>query len=89
MYMRVLITGMGGLVLLAHHESARRELPGTELLPAELLARLDGIADAKLLRERCQSTSTLAKVVWSYDTEDIAPELGLPPGTQVLRGTGG
>jgi BRCT domain type II-containing protein len=86
---RGLLEGLyGGLVVLAHHESARRDLPGSELLDAELVQRLKKNEHAKPLHERCTRKTTLSAPTWNYQAEDIAPHYGLPAGATVWVGTG-
>ncbi|MBA3547082.1 MAG: hypothetical protein H0T76_11410 [Nannocystis sp.] len=83
-----LLTGLhAGLVVLAHHESARRAVPGAALLDAGLVEQLAGHADAKDLHDRCTRAAPLAAPPWTYQDPDM-PTLGLPAGTVVWSGTG-
>jgi BRCT domain type II-containing protein len=84
----LLIGLYGGLVVLAHHESARRDVPGSELLDAELVQRLKKNERAKELYERCTRKTKLPAPSWHYQTEDIASRYGLPAGAAVWVGTG-
>lgn len=75
-----------GLVVLAHHESARRAVPGAALLDAALVEQLAGHADAKELHDRCTRAAPLPAPPWSYQDPDM-PTLGLPAGAVVWSGT--
>ncbi|PCC73625.1 BRCA1 C Terminus (BRCT) domain-containing protein [Nannocystis exedens] len=82
------LTGLlGGLQILAHHESARRRVPGRELVPSALRERLVDIDAAAELRERLDSAEILAAPKWDHVGSDPA-ELGLPSGEPVLSGAG-
>ncbi|MCY1054624.1 BRCT domain-containing protein [Nannocystis sp. SCPEA4] len=82
------LTGLiGGLQILAHHESARRRVPGRELVPSELSARLAKIDAAAELRERLASAEVLAAPKWDHADSHPAA-LNLPPDEPVLSGTG-
>ncbi len=83
-----LLTGLyAGLVVLAHHESARRAVPGAALLDAGLVEQLAGHADAKELHDRCTRAAPLAAPPWTSQDPDM-PTVGLPAGTVVWSGTG-
>lgn len=83
-----LLTGLlGGLQVLAHHESARRRVPGRELVPSELSARLANIDAAAELRERLASAEILAAPKWDRVDSDAAA-LGLPSSEPLLSGCG-
>lgn len=82
-----LIAGLyAGLVVLAHHESARREVPGSALLDAKLVARLKKIGGAKELHERCTRKTQLPAPKWGYQAE--ADKYGLPADVVAFVGTG-
>lgn len=85
-----LFTGLfGGLFLLACHESARRQLPGNQLVPASLKARLQTSAAAASLRAVLEQESRLEAPLWrSGDTTEAVRELGLPAGAVPMVGTG-
>lgn len=78
----------GGLVLLAHHESVRRGVPGNALLDAALVERLVKIPAASELHQRCTLAEVLAAPTWGHGSGDQAAALGLPAGATVLSGTG-
>lgn len=83
-----LLAGLhGGLLLLAHHESARRGVPGTALLDAALLEQLASHADAEALHERCTRTAPLAAPRWGYQDPGAAA-LGLPADAVLWSGAG-
>lgn len=74
------------LVLLAHHESARRNVPGSQLLDSKLVARLQSIEAANVVHERCTRKSTLPAPHWGPKTDPT--KYGLPEGSTVFVGTG-
>lgn len=80
-----------GLVVLVHHESARRDGPGAAVLDAGLVEQLADHCDAhdaaKELHDRCTRADPLAAPRWSYPDPNIAA-LGLPPGAVLWSGTG-
>jgi hypothetical protein len=82
-------TGLfGGLLILAHHESARRGIPGVELLDSALVGKLRKLGYAAGLRECCASEVVLEVPEWGFDLETRAEKLGLPVGAIALIGTG-
>lgn len=84
-----LLAGLhAGLVVLAHHESARRGVPGTALLDAALVGQLAGHADARELHERCARATPLPAPRWGHQDQGTAAALGLPPGAALWSGTG-
>lgn len=84
-----ILTGLiGGLLLLTHHESARRRVPARDLLPAPLRERLAALPAAAELAGQLASAEVLAAPSWATSTDDQARELGLPAGDPVLAGTG-
>jgi hypothetical protein len=78
----------GGLVVLAHHESVRRGVPGSALLDPSLVELLSPIPAAADLRERCARAEVLPAPQWGHGSTDEGEALGLPPGAVVLSGTG-
>jgi BRCT domain type II-containing protein len=78
----------GGLVILAHHESARRAVAGAELLDAALVGKLRKLSYASDLHERCTSEAVLVRPDWGSGHEERAEKLGLPAGSISLLGTG-
>ncbi len=85
---QVFIGLFGGLLLLAHHESARRGVVGGELLGAELVKSLSKISYADALREAAASKEVLVAPGWGHDQEAQAEKLGLPAGSISLVGSG-
>jgi BRCT domain type II-containing protein len=84
----VFIGLFGGLVILAHHESARRGVPGAELLHAALVGKLKKISYAEALRERLASKDVLVAPAWSFESAEQTEKLGLPAGSISMIGTG-
>jgi hypothetical protein len=84
----VFIGLFGGLVILAHHESARRGLAGAQLLDAALVGKLKKISYADALRERLARDEVLVAPEWGFDLATRAEKLGLPTGSIALIGTG-
>jgi BRCT domain type II-containing protein len=84
----VFIGLFGGLLLLAHHESARRGIAGRELLDAALVGKLRKPSYAAALRECCTSDAVLTRPAWGHDLAKNAEQLGLPAGAVALLGTG-
>lgn len=76
-----------GLVVLAHHASAGRGVPGRELLPAKLVQQLASCAGAKELHARCTSATPLAAPRWGYQ-DSKGPPSGLPADAVVWSGDG-
>jgi hypothetical protein len=82
-------TGLfGGLLILAHHESARRGIPGAQLLDSALVGKLRKLGHAAGLRESCASDALLKVPEWGFDLTKRAETLGLPAGAIALIGTG-
>lgn len=77
----------GGLVVLAHHESARRDVPGNALLDAALVEQLEKNERAQQLHDRCTRETKLPAPTWAPSGQDITP-YGLPAGDAVWVGTG-
>ena len=84
----VFIGLFGGLVILAHHESARRGIVGADLLGTGLVGKLRKISDGAALCERATSEDVLVAPDWGHDHEKRAEKLGLPVGSISLIGTG-
>jgi hypothetical protein len=84
----VFIGLFGGLLILAHHESARRGVPGGELLDTALVGKLRKLGYATALRECCASEAVLPRPEWGFDLVKNAEKLGLPAGAIALLGTG-
>jgi BRCT domain type II-containing protein len=84
-----IFTGLfGGLLILAHHLSAREGVAGRDLLDAELVARLAGIDGATELHEHCTRDEPLAVPQWSEVPDDYPETLGLPAGATVYTSSG-
>lgn len=82
-------TGLfGGLVILAHHESARRGVVGSELLESGLVDQLREISYGAALCERATSEDVLVAPQWAGDVVQQAETLGLPGGAIALIGSG-
>jgi hypothetical protein len=82
-------TGLfGGLFLLACHESARRGVPGCDLVDDALRARIAWTRASSLI-ETLAATEVLPAPAWDHDrTGKSARELGLPEGAPLLQGSG-
>jgi hypothetical protein len=78
----------GGLLIRAHHESARRGIPGVELLDPALVGKLRKPGYADGLRACCTSDAVLTLPQWGHDADKQAEKLGLPAGAIALLGTG-
>ncbi len=84
-----LIEGLyGGLLVLAHHESARRGVPGEALLPADLVEQLAARDGGQALHERCRRGEPLAAPRWCDPNLETAAAMGLPPGAVLWSGGG-
>lgn len=76
-----------GLVVLAHHASARRGVPGAALLDAALVEQLARNPGAAELHDRCTRATPLPAPRWGFQQPQHAT-LGLPPGAVVWAGSG-
>ncbi|HVH97270.1 MAG TPA: BRCT domain-containing protein [Enhygromyxa sp.] len=82
-----LVAGLyGGLSVLAQHESARRNVPGSALLDAKLVARLKTIESAKQLHEACTNKAQLSAPKWGYQANST--DYGLAEDATAFVGTG-